>query len=117
MPSSKAKRIILLHVNIMLFSLTGIFSKLAANNIAENGVLHIYTLLLVGLMLLNCAVYALFWQQNLKHFDVHAAYAHRSVYTVWSLIWAVLFFSEDISIGNIIGTALMIAGILVIQSE
>lgn len=109
------KKLIRLHLNILLFSLTGIFSKLAANNITENGVFHIYTVLFAGLMLLNCAVYAVFWQQSLKHFDVNVAYAHRSVYNLWSLIWAVLIFSEPVTIGNVIGTGLIIGGILVMQ--
>ena len=109
------KKLIRLHLNIMLFSLTGIFSKLAANNITENGVFHIYTVLFAGLMLLNCAVYAVFWQQSLKHFDVNVAYAHRSVYNLWSLLWAVLIFSEPVTVGNIIGTVLIIGGILVMQ--
>ena len=68
-------------------------------------------------MLINCTVYALFWQQNLKYFDVNVAYAHRSVYNVWSLLWAVLIFSEKITVGNVIGTVLIIGGILVMQSE
>lgn len=107
----------MLHLNIMLFSLTGIFSKLTANNITQHGVFHIRTVLFAGLMLLNCGVYAVFWQQNLKYFDVNVAYAHRSVYNVWSLIWAVLIFSEPIAIGNVIGTILIIGGILVMQCE
>lgn len=111
------KRGLLLHFSILLFSVTGIFSKLAANSINDVGIFHINTVFFAGLMLLNCAVYALFWQQNLKYFDVNVAYAHRSVYNVWSLLWAVLIFSEKVTIGNVIGTVLIIAGILVMQSE
>ncbi|MGN0527722.1 MAG: EamA family transporter [Eubacterium sp.] len=111
------KQIVFLHISILVFSLTGIFSKMAANNINENGVFDIRTFVFFGLMLINCAVYAVFWQQNLKHFEVNVAYAHRSVYNIWSLLWAFLVFSEQITIGNVIGTALIIAGVLVIQSE
>lgn len=117
MKHPKTKRLLLLHLNVLLFSLTGIFSKLAANNISQNGVFHIYTVLFAGLMLLNCGIYAVFWQQNLKYFDVNVAYAHRSVYNIWSLIWAVLIFSEPVTVGNIIGTALIIGGIQVMQGE
>lgn len=113
----KTKRLLILHVNIMLFSFTGIFSKLAANSIGKNGVFCINTLIFTGLILLNCGIYALFWQQNLKHFDVNIAYAHRSVYNIWSLLWSVLIFSEKITVGNILGTVLIIAGIWVMQSE
>lgn len=111
------KRFVLLHLSILLFSATGIFSKLVANSINYHGIFHVNTIIFAGLMLINCAVYALFWQQNLKYFDVNVAYAHRSVYNVWSLLWAVLIFSEKVTVGNVIGTALIIGGILVIQSE
>ena len=69
------------------------------------------------LILANCAVYAIFWQQNLKRFPVNVAYAHSAVYNIWSLIWAVLIFSETINRGNVIGTFLIIAGILLIRGE
>lgn len=111
------KQTVFLHISILLFSGTGIFSKMAANNINENGIFDIWTFVLGGLMLLNCGIYAIFWQQNLKHFEVNVAYAHRAVYNVWSLLWAFIIFSETITIGNIIGTILIIAGVLVIQSE
>lgn len=111
------KKLIFLHISIMLFSTTGIFSKMAANSINENGIWDFRTLMFGGLMLLNCALYALFWQQNLKHFEVNVAYAHRSVYNIWSLLWAAIIFTESVTVGNVIGTILIIMGVLVIQSE
>lgn len=117
MKKTGVRHILLLHFNILVFSFTGIFSKMAANNITANGLFDIYTFVFFGLMLLNCAIYAFFWQRNLKHFDMNVAYAHRSVYNIWSLLWAVLIFSEPLTLGNIIGTVLIIVGILVIQSE
>lgn len=111
------KQTVFLHISILIFSATGIFSKMAANNINENGIFNIWTFVFAGLMLLNCGIYAIFWQQNLKHFELNVAYAHRSVYNVWSLLWAFIIFSEAITVGNIIGTVLIIAGVLVIQSE
>lgn len=113
----KTKQLLILHLNILLFSFTGIFSKLCAGNIAEKGAIDIRTFVFAGLILINCGIYAAFWQQNLKHFDVNVAYAHRSIYNIWSLLWAVLVFSEKITVGNICGTGLIIAGIWVIQSD
>ena len=105
----------LLHLNIMIFSFTGIFSKFAADSIKARGVLDPRSLMWGCLILVNCAIYAVFWQQNLKHFPVNVAYAHSAVYNIWSLFWAVLIFSETISRGNIIGTILIISGILFIR--
>lgn len=112
-----SKTYILLHLNIMIFSFTGIFSKFAADSISARGLLSPWSLLWGFLILANCAVYAIFWQQNLKRFPVNVAYAHSAVYNIWSLIWAVLIFSETINRGNIIGTILIIAGILLIRGE
>lgn len=117
MKGENRKRLLFLHVSILLFSTTGIFSKLAANSINMHGIFYGNTIIFGGFMLLNCSVYALLWQQNLKHFDINIAYAHRSVYNIWSLLWAVLIFSEKVTLGNVLGAALMIGGILVMQSE
>lgn len=114
---AKIKQTVFLHISILIFSATGIFSKMAANNINENGIFDLRTFIFAALMLINCGVYAIFWQQNLKHFEINVAYAHRAVYNVWSLLWAFIIFSEAITVGNIIGTVLIIAGVLVIQSE
>lgn len=114
---SNVKQTVFLHISILIFSATGIFSKMLASNINENGIFNIWTFIFGGLMLINCGLYALFWQQNLRHFEVNVAYAHRAVYNVWSLLWAFFIFSEVITIGNIVGTVLIIAGVLVIQSE
>lgn len=111
------KNYILLHLNILIFSATGIFSKLLAESINKYGIFHINTFMFFSLILFNCAFYALFWQQNLKHFEINVAYAHRAVYNIWSLIWAILIFSEHLTIGNIIGTMLIIWGILVMKNE
>ena len=111
------KQLLLLHLSILIFSLNGIFSKLAAGSINECGLVHVRTWIFLGLMLINCMVYALFWQQNLKHLDVNVAYAHRAVYNVWSLIWAAAVFAEKITVGNILGTILIICGVVVIQNE
>ena len=112
-----ARPLVGLHLSILLISFTGICSKSAANNAAMHGLFDMRTLLFLALMVLICGVYALLWQQNLKHFDVNVAYAHRSVYNIWSLLWAVLIFHERLTPGNLIGTLLIIAGVLVLQHE
>lgn len=111
------KHYILLHLNILIFSVTGIFSKFVAESINKYGIFHINTFIFFTLMLLNCAFYALFWQQNLKHFEVNVAYSHRAVYNIWSLLWAVLIFSEQLTLGNVLGTMMIICGILVMRNE
>ena len=118
-PQKKRSRrdLFLLHLNVLIFSFTGVFSKLAAESIRANGLFSVRTILWGMLIVINCAVYAVFWQYILKLFDVNVAYSHSSVYNIWSLIWAWLIFSEPINPGNLVGTILIIAGIWVIRNE
>lgn len=109
------RTLLALHGSILLFSFTGVFSKSAANSALAHGLLDVRTLLCLGLMVLLCGLYALLWQQSLKRFDMNVAYAHRSVYHVWSLLWAILIFHERLTPGNVIGAGLIIAGALVLH--
>ena len=111
------KNLVLLHLSILIFSFTGVFSKFAAESIRTNGMFSVSTMIWGLLIIANCSVYAVFWQYILKLFEVSVAYSHSAVYNIWSLVWAWLIFSEPVNIGNLAGTALIIAGIWVIRYE
>jgi drug/metabolite transporter (DMT)-like permease len=113
----REKDLFLLHLNIMVFSFTGILSKFCAMSIHNEGLFSPRTILLGCLILINCGIYAVFWQYILKLFEVNVAYSHSAVYNIWSLIWAVVVFSEPVNPGNLVGTVLIIAGIWVIRNE
>lgn len=106
---------LLLHLNIMLFSFTGVFSKLASNAYKKNGIFNAALFFFVFLMLFNCAVYALAWQKIIKRFSLSVAYANRSVYLIWSQLWAVFIFHENLSLKNIIGMTILFFGVLTVQ--
>lgn len=106
---------LLLHLNIMLFSLTGVFSKFASNTYKEYGIFHPLLFFFLFLMLLNCGIYALAWQKIIKRFPLSLAYANRSVYLIWSQLWAVFIFHENLSLQNIIGMLILFVGVLVVQ--
>ena len=67
---AKAKDYVLLHLNILLFSLTSVFSKLASTQYVKYGLSSALLYVFWFLMLLNCAVYALEWQQVIKKFEL-----------------------------------------------
>mgnify|MGYP000215298209 FL=1 len=66
-------------------------------------------------MLLNCFVYAIAWQKVIKKFDLNVAYANRTVYLIWSQIWAVFIFHESLTVTNMIGLLVVFIGVLVVQ--
>ena len=104
-----------LHLNILLFSLTSVFSKLASIQYNRNG-LHpplLYVFLL--LMIANCGIYAIAWQQVIKKFSLSTAYANKSIYLLWSQIWAVIIFHEQLSPQNILGILIVLFGVWTVQ--
>ncbi len=111
----KTKKYILLHLNILLFSFTGVFSKAASVQFNKYGLKGILLYVFMGLMLLNCFIYALAWQKVIKHFDLSVAYANRTVYLIWSQVWAVLIFHEHLTLQNIIGLIIVFIGVMTVQ--
>jgi len=63
------------------------------------------------------AVYAVLWQQIIKRFELSVAYANRSMAVVWSMVWAVVFFHDTITLQNIVGVLLVVVGMLIVNSE
>ena len=85
---NKAKDYIQLHLNILLFSLTSVFSKAASVQLNRGGIKNPLLYVFLFLMVANCGIYAIAWQKVIKKFSLSTAYANRSVYLIWSQIWA-----------------------------
>ena len=66
-------------------------------------------------MIANCGIYAIAWQQVIKKFSLSTAYANKSVYLLWSQIWAVAIFHEQLSVQNIIGILIVLFGVWTVQ--
>ena len=60
---SKLKDYIQLHLNILLFSLTSVFSKAASVQYNKHGLSSPLLYLFLFLMVANCGIYAITWQQ------------------------------------------------------
>ena len=112
---SKIKDYIQLHLNILLFSLTSVFSKFAYIQYNRNGLHSPMLYVFLFLMLANCGIYAIAWQQVIKKFSLSTAYANKSVYLLWSQIWAVFIFHESLSVRNIIGLLVVLFGVWMVQ--
>ena len=59
-----------LHLNILLFSLTSVFSKLASIQYNKNGLHAPLLYVFLFLMIANCGIYAITWQQVIKKFSL-----------------------------------------------
>ena len=112
---TKIKDYIQLHLNILLFSLTSVFSKLASVYYNKEGLHSPLLYVFLFLMIANCGIYAIAWQQVIKKFSLSTAYANKSVYLLWSQVWAVIIFHENLSLQNIIGILIVLIGVWMVQ--
>lgn len=103
----------LLFFAIGLYSCTSICSKLASGyRFLSWGFVLFYGLEIVVLML-----YAVLWQQILKRFELAEAYAFRPIATILSFLWAVLIFDEQVTWNMVVGAAVILTGIWVVNGE
>ena len=100
--------LIALHVLLLFYSLSGIFSK----NAAYQPFLSVPFILLYGGMLAVLFIYAIGWQQIIKRLPLTVAFANKAITVVWGIVWGALIFGEQINIQMIIGAVLVIAGIV-----
>lgn len=109
----KIKNIALLQGVIIIYTISSVMSKEASAS-GENLLRFSF---FFGMEFVMLGVYALLWQQIIKRFALSVAYANRSMSVVWSMVWAVIFFHDTITIPNIAGVVLVVAGIWIINTD
>lgn len=97
-----------LHLLLLLFAGTTVLSKLAAG---EDFLSPRFCLFFGGEFVL-LGVYALGWQQILKRLTLTVAYTNKAVTLVWSMVFGVLLFHEQLQLRQVVGCALAVAGVL-----
>lgn len=106
----KIKAYILLHILLLVMAFGGVCSKLAG----QSDFLSTSFFLYYGLVLLILAIYAIAWQQILKIIPLVTAYANKAVGVIWGLVFGLLIFQEKITATKVIGTVIIIFGIIMV---
>ncbi len=99
-----------LHLLLLLYAGSSVFSKLAAG---ENFLSTCY-IIDYGMVFLILVIYAFFWQKILKKIPLNVAMANKAVTVIWGIVFGILLFGETIRIQNIIGATIIIAGIVIV---
>lgn len=107
MTKSNLKTLIALHCMLMIYSMSGICSKLAARQIFLSTKFCLY----YGIIILLLGFYAIGWQQIIKRIPLTTAFANKAVTVVWGIVWGRMFFQESITLGKIVGAILVVAGV------
>lgn len=98
-----------------VFSHQRFFPSLQSVYYNKEGLKARFSIYFLFLMIANCGIYAIAWQQVIKKFSLSTAYANKSVYLLWSQVWAVIIFHENLSIQNIIGIMVVLVGVWMVQ--
>ena len=105
--TNRAKVLIVLHALLLLFSTSGIFSKLASGYpFMSAGFIICY-----GGMVCVLGVYAIGWQQIIKRLPLTTAYANRAVTVVWGIVWGTVLFGEPVTWQKVLGAVVVLFGV------
>ena len=102
---------IVMQVAFLVFSFSSVFSKMASGE----SFLSFKFILFYGLQICILGVYAIVWQQIIKRMQLSIAYANKAITLLWAMVWSVVIFSETITIKNIIGVAVVMLGIVIVN--
>lgn len=109
MKKGNIKTLVLLHLMLMIYSMSGICSKLAS----QQEFLSFKFCLYYAIVILLLGFYAIGWQQIIKRIPLTTAFANKAVTVVWGLVWGLLFFDEAITVGKIAGALMVVAGVII----
>ena len=93
--------------------MSDLFSKLASGCEFMSSLYIVYLLGAVFVL----GLYASFWQVILKKIPLNRAYMFRSLGVIYGLAIAFLVFHENITWLNILGSALVLLGLLILLSD
>lgn len=114
--AAKIKNVLLIQFMVFLYSIASFLTKLASGFLSK-GIFSFEFLGTLALTFIILAVYAYFWQRILKKVELSIAYLSKGVGLFWTLLWSALVFKEKITLGNVIGLVIIIAGIIMVNLD
>lgn len=91
----------------LLYACVTLFTKYAAQHEFLSLQYNVGLCGAIGVM----GLYAICWQQVLKRIELSTAYMFKGTSLIFIMLFAVVFFSEHITMMNIIGACVIILGI------
>ena len=102
--------ILALHILLAVFSLSGVCAKMAS----QQDFLSFWFIFWYGLVILDLGIYAIVWQQIIKHLPLVTAYANKAVGIAWGIIWGLVIFGEQLKWNMLVGALIVIVGVIVV---
>lgn len=100
---------LILHLSLIVNSMAGAASKMAG----RQKFLSLKFFFFYGLVLAITFAFALVWQQVLKHMSLTFAFTNKPITMIWGIIWGVLIFQEKVTWNMLLGSGIILAGIII----
>lgn len=107
------KKYIYLNLLFFFYSLCSVFLKFAS----KEEFLSLNFIIFYGLAIVILGIYAILWQQILKHFSLTTAFLNKAITIVWGMIWGAILFKEKITITMIAGSLIVLSGLILIGRD
>lgn len=107
------KNILLLQAVVVIYTLSSVVAKFATGK----DLFSFSFFLFYGIEVAILGVYAILWQQMIKRFDLSVAYANRAMALLWSAIWAVVLFHENLTGKQLLGITFVIIGTVIVNTD
>ena len=95
---NKKQSFCLMYIGFLIYSLSGIFSKIAS---FKEFFSFDYIICFFGIIIV-LGIYALLWQQVLKNIPLSVAMANKPFVLILSIIWSILIFHENLKLKTLI---------------
>ena len=105
------RKILLLLLAFVIYSGTGVFSKLAS----QHSFLSLPYILFFGCVIATLGLYAVLWQKVLTFMPLNKAFLCKSICIVFTLALSYGLFDEHITRNNILGAICIILGLVVLS--
>ena len=102
-----SKYLSLIGVNLV-YACTSIFTKMASRQEMLSWPYLLWIAGAIGVM----GLYALLWQQVIAKMPLSTAYMFKGTSLIFVLLFSALLFGEAITLNNLLGSAIIIAGIV-----
>ncbi len=113
MNRKKLTALIVLHVLLAVYSVSGILSKMAGKTTFLGMDFCMYYVGIIAIL----GIYAVVWQQIIKVLPLTVAFANKAVTVIWGIIWGELIFSEEDVPMLLAGVLLIVIGIVLYSTD
>ena len=106
---------LMLHDTLLIYAVVSVFAKMAGVYMAQS---HTWlTLVFLGLEVFTLGVYSILWQFVLRRMELNFAYSNKGVCTLWTALFGLLLFGEQLTLGKAVGICVVLIGVLLVVTD